>query len=606
MNKRIQEITKRITKKSEKTRKEYLARCELMRKKGPERSSLSCSNLAHGFAACNKSDKTVMRLEESANIGIVTAYNDMLSAHEPFAKYPNMIKTAAQAMGCTAQVAGGTPAMCDGVTQGTPGMELSLFSRDIIATSTAVALSHNMFDSVICLGVCDKIVPGLLIGALSFGHLPFILVPAGPMQSGLSNSEKAKVRQQFAAGEVGEKELLQAESKAYHSPGTCTFYGTANSNQMLMEAMGLHVPGSAFVNPTEELRDGLVREATERACKISNLGNNYTPISSVIDEKCIVNAIVALVATGGSTNHTIHWIAIAKSAGILIDWQDFSDISEATPLLTRVYPNGTADVNHFHHAGGSEFVIRELLDAGLLHSDVKTIWGDNLYDYTQRPESKNDKVKWNKIANESLDDSVVTTYRKPFQPNGGIKLLKGNIGRSVIKISAVQKEHRKIIAPAMVFNDQSELKEAFEQGKMNKDLIAIVRFQGPKSNGMPELHKMTPYLGILQDKGYKVALVTDGRMSGASGKVPAAIHLSPEAISGGEIAKIKDGDILELDAESGELNHHVDSNTWDKRELATKNSMNSEYGTGRELFKFMRGQVESAESGASVFQLWND
>ena len=606
MNKRIQEITKRITKKSEKTRKEYLARCELMRKKGPERSSLSCSNLAHGFAACNKSDKTVMRLEESANIGIVTAYNDMLSAHEPFAKYPNMIKTAAQAMGCTAQVAGGTPAMCDGVTQGTPGMELSLFSRDIIATSTAVALSHNMFDSVICLGVCDKIVPGLLIGALSFGHLPFILVPAGPMQSGLSNSEKAKVRQQFAAGEVGEKELLQAESKAYHSPGTCTFYGTANSNQMLMEAMGLHVPGSAFVNPTEELRDGLVREATERACKISNLGKNYTPISSVIDEKCIVNAIVALVATGGSTNHTIHWIAIAKSAGILIDWQDFSDISEATPLLTRVYPNGTADVNHFHYAGGSEFVIRELLDAGLLHSDVKTIWGDNLYDYTQRPESKNDNVKWNKIANESLDDSVVTTYRKPFQPNGGIKLLKGNIGRSVIKISAVQKEHRKIIAPAMVFNDQSELKEAFEQGKMNKDLIAIVRFQGPKSNGMPELHKMTPYLGILQDKGYKVALVTDGRMSGASGKVPAAIHLSPEAISGGEIAKIKDGDILELDAESGELNHHVDSKTWDKRELATKNSMNSEYGTGRELFKFMRAQVESAESGASVFQLWND
>ena len=605
MNKKIEEITDRIKERSKKSRAEYLERCELMRKKGPERSSLSCSNLAHGFAACNPNDKKIMRLEESANIGIVTAYNDMLSAHEPFAKYPDMIKSAAQAMGCTAQVAGGTPAMCDGVTQGTPGMELSLFSRDVIATSTAVALSHNMFDSVICLGVCDKIVPGLLIGALSFGHLPFILVPAGPMQSGLGNSEKAKVRQQFAAGEVGKEELLKAESKAYHSPGTCTFYGTANSNQMLMEAMGLHVPGSAFVNPTEELRDGLVREATERACKISNLGKNYTPISSIVDERCIVNAIVALVATGGSTNHTIHWIAIAKAAGILIDWQDFSEISESTPLLTRVYPNGTADVNHFHHAGGSEFVIRELLDSGLLYPEVKTVWGNSLYDYTKRPESYDNTVKWTDINSKSLDESVVATYKKPFQSNGGIKLLKGNIGRSVIKISAVEEKHRKITAPAMVFDDQSDLKQAFEQGKMDKDLIAVVRFQGPKSNGMPELHKMTPYLGILQDKGYKVALITDGRMSGASGKVPAAIHLSPEAISGGEISKIKDGDILELNAETGELNHLVDPTTWDKREISLKTSIDSEFGTGRELFKFMRNQVNSAEEGASVFELWD-
>jgi phosphogluconate dehydratase len=605
MNKKIEEITDRIKERSKKSRAEYLERCELMRKKGPERSSLSCSNLAHGFAACNPNDKKIMRLEESANIGIVTAYNDMLSAHEPFAKYPNMIKSAAQAMGCTAQVAGGTPAMCDGVTQGTPGMELSLFSRDVIATSTAVALSHNMFDSVICLGVCDKIVPGLLIGALSFGHLPFILVPAGPMQSGLGNSEKAKVRQQFAAGEVDKEELLKAESKAYHSPGTCTFYGTANSNQMLMEAMGLHVPGSAFVNPTEELRDGLVREATERACKISNLGKNYTPISSIVDERCIVNAIVALVATGGSTNHTIHWIAIAKAAGILIDWQDFSEISESTPLLTRVYPNGTADVNHFHHAGGSEFVIRELLDSGLLYPEVKTVWGNSLYDYTKRPESYDNTVKWTDINSKSLDDSVVATYKKPFQSNGGIKLLEGNIGRSVIKISAVEEKHRKITAPAMVFDDQSDLKKAFEQGKMDKDLIAVVRFQGPKSNGMPELHKMTPYLGILQDKGYKVALVTDGRMSGASGKVPAAIHLSPEAVSGGEISKIKDGDILELNAETGELNHLVDPTTWDKREISLKTSTDSEFGTGRELFKFMRNQVNSAEEGASVFELWD-
>ena len=605
MNKKIEEITDRIKERSKKSRAEYLERCELMRKKGPERSSLSCSNLAHGFAACNPNDKKIMRLEESANIGIVTAYNDMLSAHEPFAKYPDMIKSAAQAMGCTAQVAGGTPAMCDGVTQGTPGMELSLFSRDVIATSTAVALSHNMFDSVICLGVCDKIVPGLLIGALSFGHLPFILVPAGPMQSGLGNSEKAKVRQQFAAGEVGKEELLKAESKAYHSPGTCTFYGTANSNQMLMEAMGLHIPGSAFVNPTEELRDGLVREATERACKISNLGKNYTPISSIVDERCIVNAIVALVATGGSTNHTIHWIAIAKAAGILIDWQDFSEISESTPLLTRVYPNGTADVNHFHHAGGSEFVIRELLDSGLLYPEVKTVWGNSLYDYTKRPESYDNTVKWTDINSKSLDESVVATYKKPFQSNGGIKLLKGNIGRSVIKISAVEEKHRKITAPAMVFDDQSDLKQAFEQGKMDKDLIAVVRFQGPKSNGMPELHKMTPYLGILQDKGYKVALITDGRMSGASGKVPAAIHLSPEAVSGGEISKIKDGDILELNAETGELNHLVDPTTWDKREISLKTSIDSEFGTGRELFKFMRNQVNSAEEGASVFELWD-
>lgn len=605
MNPTVEQVTQRIIERSTGTRQAYIDRCLAMSEIGPQRGTLGCSNLAHGFAACSSDDKKTMRLENSPNIGIINAYNDMLSAHEPFAKYPDIIKKAAHQMGCTAQVAGGVPAMCDGVTQGTAGMELSLFSRDVIATATAVALSHNMFDSVLCLGVCDKIVPGLLIGSLSFGHLPLIMVPAGPMQSGLSNSDKAKVRQQFAAGEVGEKELLIAESKAYHSAGTCTFYGTANSNQMLMEAMGLHVPGSAFVHPTEQLRDNLVIAATERACKISHLGSKYTPLYKVVDERCIVNALVALMATGGSTNHTIHWVAIARAAGIIIDWQDYADLSSVTPLLTRVYPNGSADVNHFHQAGGSEFVIRELLDGGYMHRNVLTVWGETLDHYHTRPTMENNKLTWKPINQHSADPAVVTTTDKPFQADGGIRLLTGNIGRSVIKVSAVAEEHRVIEAPAMVFDDQLDLKPAFDKGLMNKDLIAVVRFQGPQANGMPELHKMTPFLGILQDKGFKVALVTDGRMSGASGKVPAAIHLTPEAVCGGNIAKIRDGDMLRLDASTGELLALVENDEWQAREVEVRQSQNHQAGTGRELFGFMRNQVCGAEQGATVFQDWD-
>ena len=604
MNPTIERVTERIIKRSAKSRAAYLARCQQMRENGPQRNTLGCSNLAHGFAACSSSDKQTMRLENAPNVGIVSAYNDMLSAHQPFAEYPEVIKQAAHTMGCTAQFAGGVPAMCDGVTQGTAGMELSLFSRDVIATATAVALSHNMFDSVICLGVCDKIVPGLLIGALSFGHLPVVLVPAGPMRSGLSNSEKAKVRQQFASGEVGKEELLLAESKAYHSPGTCTFYGTANSNQMLMEVMGLHVPGSAFINPTAELRRGLVEAAAERACKISDLGSHYTPISEIVDERCIVNALVGLMATGGSTNHTIHWIAIARAAGVIIDWEDFSELSSVTPLLTRVYPNGSADVNHFHDAGGSEFVIRELLGAGLMHGDVTTIWGQGLDAFTQRPELDVDKVVWKPINTASGDPDVVTTAAAPFQADGGIRLLNGNLGRSVIKVSAVAPEHRLVEAPAMVFENQQALAEAFDRGDMDKDVIAVVRFQGPSANGMPELHKMTPFLGILQDKGYKVALVTDGRMSGASGKVPAAIHMTPEAACGGALAKLRDGDLLRLDANTGELIALVDEAEWAQRDSASFDPDVSAFGTGRELFGFMRGQVCGAEQGATVFQHW--
>ncbi len=606
MNPIVEQVTQRVIKRSVKTRAAYLARCEQMRDNGPQRGALGCSNLAHGFAACSSDDKTTMRLENSPNIGIVSSYNDMLSAHQPFLDYPEIIKKAAHQMGCTAQFAGGVPAMCDGVTQGTAGMELSLFSRDVIATATAVSLSHNMFDAVVCLGVCDKIVPGLLIGALSFGHLPLVMVPAGPMASGLSNSEKAKVRQQYAKGEVGDEELLAAESAAYHSAGTCTFYGTANSNQMLMEVMGLHIPGSAFVHPSEDLRTGLVEAATEQACKISDLGKNYTPLCEVVNEKTIVNALVGLMATGGSTNHTIHWVAIARAAGIIIDWEDFSDLSSVTPLLTRVYPNGSADVNHFHQAGGSEFVIRELIDAGYLHNDVTTVMGQGLKHFTQRPSWVNNNVEWDQINKESLDPAVVATADKPFQADGGIRLLTGNLGRSVIKVSAVAEEHRFIEAPAMIFNDQLELQTAFEKGLMEKDLVAVMRFQGPQANGMPELHKMTPFLGILQDKGFKVALITDGRMSGASGKVPSAIHITPEAVCGGSIAKLKDGDMVRLDANTGEVTALVEESEWESRELATYNPAESGFGTGRELFGFMRGQVCGAEQGATVFQHWEE
>jgi phosphogluconate dehydratase len=598
---RLTEITQRISERSDASRRAYLQRIEQMRGDGPLRGSLSCSNLAHGFAACEEPDKQTLKLADAANIGIVNAYNDMLSAHQPLGDYPALIKRAAHEVGCTAQVAGGVPAMCDGVTQGTAGMELSLFSRDIIAGATAIALSHNMFDGALCLGVCDKIVPGLLIGALSFGHLPVVFAPAGPMSSGLSNKEKAAIRQQFAEGKIGRDKLLEAESSAYHGKGTCTFYGTANSNQMLMEAMGLHVPGGAFEPPGTPLRDQLTAAAARRLCRITALGDEYTPLAEVVDEKCIVNAIVALLATGGSTNHSIHWIAIARAAGIIIDWEDFSDLSAITPLVARVYPNGSADVNHFHAAGGTAYVIRTLLDNGLMHEDVKTVWGDGLRHYTREPRLSDNGLEHRDGSRESADSEVLRPADKPFDTEGGLRLLEGNLGRSVIKVSAVAEQHRLVEAPARIFDSQQALKQAFDAGELDGDLVAVVRFQGPRANGMPELHKLTPYLGILQDRGHQVALVTDGRMSGASGKVPAAIHLTPEALADGPVGKLRDGDIIRLDANRGELSVTVPADEWAERGHAKRASSDGDYGTGRELFAYMRDAVNEAESGATVF-----
>jgi phosphogluconate dehydratase len=600
-NPQLRAITERIIERSRDSRADYLARMDAQRAQGPSRGTLSCSNLAHGFAACSERDKQTLRLTEAANIGIVNAYNDMLSAHQPLEHYPELIREAAQGMGCTAQVAGGVPAMCDGVTQGTPGMELGLFSREVIAAATAIALSHNMFDGALCLGVCDKIVPGLLIGALSFGHLPVIFAPAGPMTSGLSNKEKAAVRQQFAEGKVGREELLAAESAAYHGEGTCTFYGTANSNQMLMEVMGIHIPGAAFEPPGTALRNALTRGAAERLCRITALGKAYTPLAQVVSEKSIVNAIVALLATGGSTNHTLHWVAVAHAAGVLIDWQDFSDLSAITPLVARVYPNGSADINHFHAAGGTGYVIRTLLDNGLLHEDVWTNWGQGLTHYTREPQLDQGRLHYVEGAARSADTDVLRPAGKPFSAEGGLRLLQGNLGRCVIKVSAVAPEHRQVEAPARVFDSQAALKQAFDAGELERDLVAVVRFQGPAANGMPELHKLTPYLGVLQDRGYRIALVTDGRMSGASGKVPAAIHLTPEALSGGAIARIRDGDLIRLDADAGALRCLVPEAEWAQREPAIRESRDAEYGTGRELFAFMRRAVSAAESGASVF-----
>ena len=598
---KLTEITARIVERSQGSRRAYLRRIDEMRGNGPLRGALSCSNLAHGFAACDDNDKQALKLVESANIGIINAYNDMLSAHQPLGEYPDVIKRAAHAVGCTAQVAGGVPAMCDGVTQGAAGMELSLFSRDIIAGATAIALSHNMFDGALCLGVCDKIVPGLLIGALSFGHLPVIFAPAGPMTSGLSNSEKAAVRQQFAEGKIGRDKLLEAESAAYHGKGTCTFYGTANSNQMLMEAMGLHVPGAAFESPGTQLREQLTIAAAQRLCKITALGTEYTPLAEIVDEKSIINAIVALLATGGSTNHSIHWIAIARAAGVIIDWEDFSDLSAITPLVARVYPNGSADINHFHAAGGTAYVIRTLLDHGLMHEDVNTVWGRGLRHYTTEPRLSDGKLDHVEGIGRSADTQVLKPADDPFDAEGGLRLLHGNLGRSVIKVSAVKQQHRVVEAPARVFDDQDSLKTAFDNGELTGNVVAVVRFQGPKANGMPELHKLTPYLGILQDRGHQVALVTDGRMSGASGKVPAAIHLTPEALADGPIGKIRNGDIIRLDANKGELSVLVPADEWNDRSQASCTSGDSGYGTGRELFAFMRNAVSEAESGASVF-----
>ena len=595
INTTLAAVTDRIRERSAPTRAAYLAQIAAAREAGRNRSTLSCGNLAHGFAACGGDDKRALKDGGWANVGIVTAYNDMLSAHQPFGPYPDQIKKALNQVGAVGQVAGGVPAMCDGVTQGQPGMELSLFSRDVIAMSTAVALSHNMFDAALCLGVCDKIVPGMMIGALRFGHLPVIFVPAGPMRSGLPNPEKARVRQLYAEGKVGRDALLDAESKSYHSPGTCTFYGTANSNQMLMEIMGLHIPGSAFVNPADPMRAAFTRAAAQRAAAITADKADYAPMGEVVDEKALVNAIVGLHATGGSTNHTIHLIAIARAAGILIDWSDFDALAAVTPLLCRVYPNGPADVNHFHAAGGLGFVIRELLDAGLLHDDVRTVMGEGLRAYATEAFPDGDGLTWKPVDGDSADLSIVRPVAEPFSADGGLKLLEGPLGRAVIKVSAVKEEHRIVEAPAIVFESQESFLDRFQAGELDRDFIAVLRFQGPRANGMPELHKLTPALGSLQDRGFKVALVTDGRMSGASGKVPAAIHVSPEAALGGPLARVQDGDLIRLDARSGDLG--IAAEGFDTRDLAQAPG-SAQVGMGRELFAGFRQLAGPAEEGA--------
>jgi len=600
MHARLIEITERIVERSAPTRNAYLSMIDEAARRSPKRGALSCSNLAHGFAACDDHDKDALKGEAKANIAIVSAYNDMLSAHQPFETYPTQIKEACREVGAVAQFAGGVPAMCDGVTQGQPGMELSLFSRDVIAMASAVALSHDMFDGALFLGVCDKIVPGMMMAAASFGHLPTIFIPAGPMTSGLSNPDKGKVRQLYAQGKVGRAELLEAESQAYHGPGTCTFYGTANSNQMLVEIMGLHLPGASFVNPGTPMRDALTKAAAKRVAEITALGNDYTPVGRVLSEKTFVNAMVGLHATGGSTNHTIHMIAMARAAGIQLTWDDFSELSDIIPLLCRVYPNGLADVNHFHAAGGLAFVIRQLLDAGLLHDDVQTAQQGGLAGYTREPRLEDGEITWGEGPRESLDKTIVATIEAPFSENGGLKLLSGSLGRAVIKTSAVKSEHQIVEAPALIFEDQKELQEAFKAGKLERDFIAVVRFQGPKANGMPELHKLTPPLGVLQDKGFKVALVTDGRMSGASGKVPAAIHVTPEAASGGDLTRLRDGDLIRLDAKAGTLDVLVDADIWEKREPVTSNLERYQSGLGRELFGNFRRTVTPAEQGASA------
>ncbi|MBB6251340.1 phosphogluconate dehydratase [Nitrospirillum iridis] len=602
----LRRVTDRVIQRSTDSRARYLQRLDAQKGQTPRRGALACGNLAHGFAACAPDDKAALATGRKSNIAIVSAYNDMLSAHQPFERFPALIKQAAHEAGVVAQFAGGVPAMCDGVTQGRDGMELSLFSRDVIAQSTAIALSHDMFDAALYLGVCDKIVPGLLIGALSFGHLPAIFVPAGPMPSGLSNPEKAKVRQLYAEGKATRDDLLEAESKSYHSPGTCTFYGTANSNQMLMEIMGLHLPGSSFINPNTELRDALTVAATQRVAQLTEQAGNYTPIGRLVDERSIVNAIVGLLATGGSTNHTLHLVAMARAAGIRIDWQDFSDLSGAVPLLARVYPNGVADVNHFHAAGGLQFLISTLLDAGLLHGDVTTVadgtaQGRGLDAYRHEAWLQDGKAAWRPGTPTSADTTILRPAADPFDPSGGIRLLTGNAGRAIIKVSAVKPQHRIVEAPAIVFEAQDEMLAAFKRGELERDFIAVVRFQGPAANGMPELHKLTPQLGILQDKGFKVALVTDGRMSGASGKVPAAIHLTPEALKGGSLARIRTGDIVRLDGETGTLDILVDAAEFAARPALTPDLTGNSWGTGRNLFGGMRAHVTGAEEGAHSF-----
>jgi phosphogluconate dehydratase len=595
-------VTENIKKRSADSRSRYLDKIAKAFDNKPKRKALGCANIAHGYAACGIEDKNALRNGNGPNLGIITSFNDMLSAHQPFEHYPNLIREAAREVGGTAQVAGGVPAMCDGVTQGETGMELSLFSRDVIALSTAVGLSHQMFDASVYLGVCDKIVPGLIIGALTFGHLPAVFIPAGPMTSGLSNDEKGKIRQLYAQGKVDRAILLEAESQAYHGPGTCTFYGTANSNQMLMEIMGLHLPGSTFINPGTQLRDEITKASAKQAMAISTLGNRYTPIGKIYDEKAVVNGVVGLLATGGSTNHTMHVVAMAAAAGIILTWDDIADLSEAVPLLTRIYPNGKADVNHFNAAGGMGFLIGELLQGGLLHEDVTTIMGTGLSGYLQEPALKEDgAMTWRDCAKASADISVLRGVAEPFQATGGLNVLEGPLGRAVIKSSSIPADRHVIEAPCRIFHSQEALSEAFKAGELHKDVVAVVRFQGPKANGMPELHRMTPPLAVLQDLGFRVALVTDGRMSGASGKIPAAIHVTPEAADGGPIAKLKDGDVIRLDAIKGTLKVLVDAKEFAARVPVKIDLSTNEQGVGRELFKSFRHLVGAADHGASIF-----
>ncbi|MGI8943389.1 MAG: phosphogluconate dehydratase [Qipengyuania sp.] len=593
----VEKVTRRIVERSRDSRRRYLDLIERQRDAGVNRPTLSCGNLAHGFAASGD-DKPAISAGTAMNIGIVTAYNDMLSAHQPYGRYPEQIKIFAREAGATAQVAGGVPAMCDGVTQGQPSMELSLFSRDVIAMGTAVALSHGMFEGALLLGICDKIVPGQLIGALRFGHLPTVLIPAGPMPSGLPNKEKIRVRQLYAEGKVGEEELLEAESASYHSAGTCTFYGTANSNQMMMEMMGLQLPGSSFVNPGTKLRQELTRAAVHRVARIGWRGEDYRPIGLCVDEKALVNAIAGLLATGGSTNHFIHLPAIGRAAGIVIDWDDMDELSRAVPLIASIYPNGAGDVNHFQAAGGMPYIIRELLGAGLAHGDIPTVYGASLAEGARDPELDGDTLVWTEGARESRDPAMLRPVSDPFRPDGGLRLLTGNIGRSTMKVSAVDPELWTIEAPCAVFDSQHGVIEAFKRGQLDRDVVVVVRFQGPAANGMPELHKLTPPLGVLQDRGNRVALVTDGRMSGASGKVPCAIHVSPEAWHGGALARLRDGDTVRVCAQTGALEALVDAEEWEGREQAVPPA--EEWGTGRELFALMRRYSDPAEKGGSA------
>lgn len=601
LNKTIIAVTERIRARSAASRHAYLAQMAAAAGKTLARGQLSCTNLAHAFAAVEASDRIILREIRRPNIGIVSSYNDLLSAHQPYQRFPEIIRQAAREAGAVAQFAGGVPAMCDGVTQGQTGMELSLFSRDVIAMATAIALAHQVFDGVLCLGVCDKIVPGLLIGALQFGQLPAIFVPAGPMTTGLSNDEKAKIRQLHAQGKLDREALLEAESRAYHGAGTCTFYGTANSNQMLMEIMGLHLPGAAFVPPDTPLRDALTAAAAARVSQLTHAGREYTPLAEVIDEKAVVNGIVGLLATGGSTNHTLHLVAIARAAGIVIDWGDFSELSSAVPSLTRIYPNGSADVNHFHAAGGMGFLIRELLTHGLLHEDVRTVAGPGLSRYSEEPFLEDGRLVWREAPSVSGDSAVLRPCSDAFAADGGLKLLTGNLGRAIIKVSSVKPQHRIVEAPARVFDDQDAVLAAFERGELNRDFVAVVRFQGPRANGMPELHKLTPALGVLQEQGYRVALITDGRMSGASGKVPAAIHVTPECLAGGPLGRVRDGDLIRLDAGAGLLQVLVPEEEWASRPLPDADLSANARGCGRELFAGMRSHAASAELGAITF-----